>query len=113
MLAWGVLAWWRPSDDVRYSVCLTRRLSGFPCPGCGFTRASARLAKGEVAESLRMHPLAIVVAAEGFVIWLAWGILLALGRRTPLGWVNPWLIVHGALFVGVWLVRIAEGTLPP
>ena len=113
VLAWGVLAWWHPSNDVRYSVCLTRRVLDLPCPGCGFTRASAHLAKGEWAQALRMHPLAAVVAVQGIFIWLGWGALLLSGRKAPLGWVNPWLLSQAALFIGLWIFRWASGTLPP
>lgn len=113
LVAWTALAYWRPSNDIRYSVCLSRRVMNLPCPGCGFTRAAAHLAKGEWAHSLRMHPLASFVALQGLLIWLVWGVLLIRGRNIPLGWVNPWLICHAALFVALWAYRWVSGTLPP
>lgn len=37
-------------------------LTGFPCPGCGMTRALFYLMTGRVTESVRMHPLGIPIA---------------------------------------------------
>ena len=38
--------------------CPFFRLTGIPCPGCGLSRASILLLRGEVAESFRFHALA-------------------------------------------------------
>ena len=34
---------------------------GGSCPGCGLTRATGLLARGEVAAAVRMHPFVLVV----------------------------------------------------
>jgi hypothetical protein len=39
-----------------------------PCPGCGMTRAIRLLLRGDVAGSLRMHPLAVPVLLVGVMI---------------------------------------------
>ncbi len=36
--------------------CAVRRICGFPCPGCGGTRAFYYLFKGELIRSLRLNP---------------------------------------------------------
>ncbi|MDE7018428.1 MAG: DUF2752 domain-containing protein [Lachnospiraceae bacterium] len=41
-------------------------LTGLPCPGCGMTRALFYLMRGNVAESVRMHPMGIPIAGLGF-----------------------------------------------
>src|SRR5512139_2582425 len=41
--------------------CPSRALLGIPCPGCGLTRATLALLRGDVAASLALHPLAPVV----------------------------------------------------
>ncbi len=42
-------------------VCPTATLFGIPCPGCGLTRATLALLRGDVAAALRFHPLVFVL----------------------------------------------------
>lgn len=42
------------------TVCWFRLTTGFPCPGCGLTRAVALLMHGRVGASLALHPFGIV-----------------------------------------------------
>ncbi len=44
-------------------LCMFQRITGRPCPGCGMTRSILDLWQGDVAGSLRMHPLGVVLAA--------------------------------------------------
>ncbi len=116
--ALALLHAWTPSDDIRYSLCLSRRL-GLPCPGCGMTRALAHLAKGEWRAALSAHPFAPVLAAEVMIGWLAWGISGVSGiagrrlsqRIWPAG-LTPALLANFALLVALWVGRLAAGTLP-
>ena len=120
--ALALLYVWTPSDDIRYSLCLSRRL-GLPCPGCGMTRALAHLAKGEWRAALSAHPFAPVLAAEVMIGWLAWGAHVAgiaglsglasrLPRRIwPVG-LTPALLANLALLVALWVGRLAAGALP-
>src|SRR5262249_25787326 len=41
--------------------CTLRRFTGYPCAGCGLTRSFVALAHGRVADSLRFHPVGIVL----------------------------------------------------
>ena len=41
--------------------CPTALLLHVPCPGCGMTRATLALVHGDLHESLRFHPLALLV----------------------------------------------------
>lgn len=104
---------WEPSPDPRSSICLSRRLLHLPCPGCGLTRASAHLAKGEWGAAAADHPLAPVLAAELALGWIAWGVLLARGKPAVRpGWLDPVLLAHAAVLVALWLGRVATGTVP-
>lgn len=37
--------------------CVIRKVTGFPCPGCGTTRAWLNLFKGHVVDAFYWHPL--------------------------------------------------------
>ena len=43
--------------------CVLRKMSGFPCPGCGGTRAFYYLFRGELWESFRLNPVVLYGAA--------------------------------------------------
>lgn len=109
---------WTPSEEVRASICLSRRLLGLPCPGCGMTRALAHLAKGEWREAIAAHPFAPVLASELVLLWLAWGARLLkhgkqIGERLgPPAWTAPLVLANAALLVALWMGRLAVGALP-
>lgn len=107
------------------SICLFRRGTGIPCPGCGLTRAGVHLARGEWAAAVADHPLALLLAAEGVVAWLLSGVRLLLrGRPRSAGpaaaafdprrtdRLNLWVVSHVLGLVALWLGRMATGTLP-
>jgi Protein of unknown function (DUF2752) len=54
--------------------CLFAAVVRYPCPGCGMTRAVWLLAHGDVAGSVRMHPLAVpaVLATGGLALATVW-----------------------------------------
>jgi hypothetical protein len=104
---------WVPAPGTQNIVCLIRRLSGLPCPGCGMTRAFAHLAKGEWAAAASDHLLAFGIAAELGCAWLLWG--AALVRRRPVRmppWFERTVLAHLAVLVAFWLGRVSTGTLP-
>lgn len=84
-----------------------------PCPGCGMTRATLALLRGDLAGMFRLHPLAPLVLlflggylggnALGFVLRGRWGwVDERLGRRS-----NALLWAFVALVLGVWILRFA------
>ena len=101
---------WMPSGP---PTCLLYNLAGVACPGCGMTRASSLLARGEMAASLRMHPLALPLAIQALVAWSWWGLVLAGRARRPSPW---WGIVPLSLdllaLAVIWLSRFLTDTLP-
>lgn len=109
----AALAVLEPGGDSRYTICVLRRTTGVPCPGCGLTRALAALAKGRWAAALGFHPLAPLVAAEVAAGWLVWGAVAA-GLRTPPSTerVHDLLLANVLALVALWLGRAASGMLP-
>lgn len=112
-LALVFLLWWTPTDQGP-TICPFALLTGHACPGCGMTRAMAYLVRGDFDQALLYHPLAPVLALMG-IAGLVWWI----GRRRG-NWpalsvktINVALSIAGVLLLGVWLTRIATGTLPP
>lgn len=108
-----LLGLWVPAPGSENTVCLMRRLSGLPCPGCGMTRAFAHLAKGEWSAAASDHLLAFVIAAELGCAWLLWGAALIRRRpvRMPAGF-ERLVLAHLAVLIAFWLGRVSTGTLP-
>lgn len=101
------------SDDPRSVLCLSRRVFHLPCPFCGLTRATARLAQGDWAGALRYHPLAPLVAVQLAGAWAAGGLMLAGKLRPPsTRWIENLLLLELAVFGSLWLGRLATGALP-
>lgn len=86
--------------------CTTRILTGFPCPGCGMTRAMILLLTGHLAESMQMHPMA--------PLWLLLGIIFFI-RRYVLGRelheekkIGIWAVVLCVCMVGLYIYRMMK-----
>ena len=104
---------WTPPDDASMSLCLTRRILGLPCPGCGLTRGVAHLLHGNLAKAMTFHPLAPLVAADAAAGWGLWGfVLYGLASPPPARAVRLVLLAQLAVFVALWLGRLATGTAP-
>ncbi len=76
--------------------CPSVLISGFPCPGCGMTRAMIYLLRGEVGRSCAINPAG--------VLWAAWAVLFAferygLGRRSK-------TIVRAAYAIAVFMIMV-------
>lgn len=109
----AVLAARVPPDDGALTLCLTRRGLGLPCPGCGLTRGLAHLLRGDLASMLTLHPLAPLVLADAAAGWGLWGLVVhGLAPPPPARALRAVLLAQLALFVGLWLGRLATGTAP-
>ncbi len=115
LAAFVVLAAWHPTGGAESSICLFRRATGVPCPGCGLTRAFAALAKGHFGQAFSFHPFVFPIALEALAAYLVWGWLAFRARPWPERWtrlVGPLAVGHVAALVALWLGRLATGTLP-
>lgn len=96
---------------IPYPTCLFKLASGRPCPACGFTRASLRLAQLDLRGSFLFHPMAIPGAlCLAVALALAWW----LPEAHP-AWerfTQATLRAAAVGFVAVWAARVA-GLLPP
>jgi len=93
------------------AICWFRLTTGFPCPGCGLTRAVALLMHGSFGASLAMHPFGI--AAVGLaLLQVPPRVVRAAGSSPPwtFRWDRIWLnalVVTAILMVSWWVVKIA------
>ncbi len=97
-------------------LCPFRRLTGWPCPGCGMTRALNALAHGQWEAALSLHPLSPIAAVGWLLLGLSalskaiapsrvslrcWS---ALGERIRM---PPWIVgLAFVLALGVWVIRL-------
>ena len=73
-------------------MCLFRRLTGRPCPGCGITRAVILAVHGRIKQSLEVHPSGVWVCA-----WLGVQLLVRMSLAIcPFRRWSAWLL-DGAL----------------
>ena len=106
-----VLAAWTPSDDGP-GLCPIRLCTGVACPGCGLTRATSRLLRGDLSGALVYHPLVLLAVAEVVAAAVLWPLLQSGRIKLDIRLLNVVLIANGVLLVGVWMLRATNGTLP-
>ena len=71
-----------PSDGGGLTACPIRAATGQWCPGCGLTRATHHLARGDVLQALSFNLIAPLVLAALALAWFAWW-RVAIGRGVP------------------------------
>ena len=87
------------------TVCIFKTLTGIPCPGCGMTRALVAAARGRFELAFYFHPLfpltPVLVAGVG---------VYSLSNRPILKKISiVTLLTISAIFVLVWIFRLADG----
>jgi len=101
------------ADGPDDTICRLKSATGVACPTCGLTRSLACLARGDLAGSVRAHPLGIPVVLQLAGVWGFLGVALA-RRRVPgtERWIPAIVALDAAAFLAVWLARWAGGRLP-
>ena len=87
------------SRGAHLPVCPFHELTGLWCPGCGLTRATHALLRGNVGAALGYNLLFPFFLGAIIVGWLAW-VRSALGRA-PIGWVTRISPRSGIVIAGV------------
>lgn len=70
VLLLGALYVWSVGQGWLEYGCPFRRLTGYPCPGCGTTRAVILALKGEWLGSLRANPYGLLLLLLGALLML-------------------------------------------
>lgn len=103
-------AWWVFLIIVIYAVlahfflgssCLIYSTTGFPCPGCGGTRAFLSLIHGDFLESLKYHPLLIPALSILFADFI-----FSLVKGKPPRWFNRVLLALAVAIAIVYAARL-------
>lgn len=92
-----------PSDGGVFLPCPFRTLTGLWCPGCGLTRATHYLFRGDVMQALRYNLFVVVILLGLSATWLAW-LLHRAGRSVN---VNRWFPVWAQILAGGALLAFA------
>jgi hypothetical protein len=93
-------------------LCVMAFVFSVPCPGCGMTRATLALLRGDFGRALAIHPLALVIVplaigalVTGATAYVRTGAAFGAGRAPrALELVGAALVI---LLLGVWLARFA------
>jgi hypothetical protein len=95
-----------PGLDARITFpesCMSRRLLGLSCPGCGLTRSFVALARGQVKESFCFNPMGPVLFAV-CCFQLPYRIIEFLGLWRAGRW---WSAFRDVLALGTWVLLVS------
>jgi Protein of unknown function (DUF2752) len=91
-------------------LCFMALALHIPCPGCGMTRATLALLRGEVAHAFALHPLSPLLApfaacliAAQTLAYVRTGAAFGTGRVPR--WIELAAAVFAILLVAVWSAR--------
>jgi hypothetical protein len=95
------------------SICPFKLLTGFPCPGCGMTRACWCLLKLDFAGAFYFHPLSFLLASVVVLVLANEVGELWFRKKMSYHWVieNKWMIISIISLVTVanWMWSISKG----
>ncbi|NLC39467.1 MAG: DUF2752 domain-containing protein [Clostridiaceae bacterium] len=97
------------------SGCAISSVIGFPCPGCGSSRAAVLLFQGRLREALFMHPL-IILSLLILLLVLGTEVFKFIRRKQGKEWRNPiprrqmdiLAIAIISLYLGVYIFRMIK-----
>ncbi|MEM9290493.1 MAG: DUF2752 domain-containing protein [Acidobacteriota bacterium] len=93
--------------------CPTKLVTGYPCPGCGTTRAALAMAHFDFGAAFAVSPLATVawiLFLVGGVASLAWVISRRPVPRLPIQWPWPVRIALALAVLGNWVYLVVHGS---
>lgn len=87
------------------TVCLFKALTGYPCPGCGMTRAWWSVLRGDITDAFYWHPLFLLAP----VLVGAIAVYTFAKKPLPRKIAEITLLVLAAAFIIVWIIRLVNG----
>jgi hypothetical protein len=73
------------SSGSLFPACAFHRMTGLWCPGCGLTRATHHLLRGDLVGALGSNvftPFALIAIVAAWWAWMRWSFGLPIGRPT-------------------------------
>lgn len=99
--------------------CLFHWLTGLYCPGCGGTRAALHLLHGDIAGSLRYHPLVLYLAVVILVQLAGWALAKArhdkkylVGHLNLLSYIGLGIVLVNCFYKNYMLIAMGIDLLP-
>jgi len=83
--------------------CIFKAITGFPCPGCGMTRAWLALFSGNIGKAFFYHPLFLLAPILIILSFKNGGMLFSSKKKNTIFWV-----MFVALFFGVYIFRMIK-----
>lgn len=99
------------SDD-GLVLCPFRRCTGGYCPGCGASRAASRLLRGDIVGSWAHQPFVLLVGLQASVLTVLLTLTRTSAKQAMQRWAQPFVLANTALILGIWLIRLASGSIP-
>lgn len=102
---------WHPADHGGFVICVLRRATGLPCPGCGLTRSFCALAKGDFVKAGHFHALGPAMFTLAVIYWLR-GVAILAGWKEAVSRYDAgmlrWKIPHlfCVVFILAWIVKL-------
>lgn len=102
-----------PADGGVFLPCPFRTLTGWWCPGCGLTRATHHLLRGQFVDAMRFNLLVVFVLGAIALSWAAWmqsttGRSLRGGRTLP-RWVVAAMLAIAVTYAVVRNLPVGQG----
>lgn len=99
--------------------CISQFLTGYPCPGCGLTRAFASLSHFDLISSLRFNPEAVLFTLIAIIAVVSPSVVLQSRRRfdefISKSSNKKTFIIFVAIFISLWvlnIIRVSTGFYP-
>jgi len=94
--------------------CPFKAITGYPCPGCGGTRALIALLHGQIIEAIMINPLSVLLILFALVapIWLfidCYRGTQSLKKIMKEPWPTPVLIITVIIILANWIWNICKG----
>jgi hypothetical protein len=94
-------------------LCVFRRCTGGYCPGCGLSRATKHLSRGNIGAAWQDHPWVVLAAVQALALGAVWAVIRQVGTIVNTRKLAAVVFaVNVSLLLGIWVVRLIDGSIP-